>query len=165
MMGRPAEETTVPSPFARDLGYLKRFLTALEAHADTLADAPASSLRALLAEEGERWGRIEALLDGAASGAPLIPADADLLPTREGSGSRSVGGAADFQRTREHAGEIRLAPSSTESGLGASVPEGEGDRRPGEGRSPHPLAPAVQQPRPLAPTRPRPRFTVGSLLE
>jgi hypothetical protein len=74
MMGRPAEETTVPSPFARDLGYLKRFLTALEAHADTLPAEASMSLRTLLAEEVGRWGQIEALLDGGGETVRSAPA-------------------------------------------------------------------------------------------
>lgn len=51
-------------PFARDLGYLDKFLAALRAHAGGRPEPERAELSQLLAEETERWERIKALLSG-----------------------------------------------------------------------------------------------------
>lgn len=56
-----------PDEFSRDLGYLARFLDKLAAHAGTLPGERGARLAQLIAEEGERWSEISALLGGEAS--------------------------------------------------------------------------------------------------
>ncbi|MBO9539540.1 hypothetical protein J7643_03005 [bacterium] len=52
--------------FARDLGYLDKFLTNLKTHAGSLAEPQRGELVKLLDEEVQRWDRIKALLSGVA---------------------------------------------------------------------------------------------------
>jgi hypothetical protein len=55
--------------FARDLGYLDKFLASLLAHADSLTPTEGARLRALVDEEVRRWAEIRALLDAGVKGA------------------------------------------------------------------------------------------------
>ncbi|WP_375766701.1 hypothetical protein NR798_34155 [Archangium gephyra] len=56
-----------PAGFDRDIGYLMPFLDRVAATADTLPDTAArEELKRLMAEEKERWARIQQLLGGAA---------------------------------------------------------------------------------------------------
>lgn len=56
--------------FARDLGYLDKFLAALAAHAEGLSEPDRTELLGLLAEENARWPQIKALLEGKAPARP-----------------------------------------------------------------------------------------------
>ncbi len=56
-------------PFARDLGYLDKFLTGLGAHADSLSEPQRSELKRLVEAEVSQWARIKALLQGEAPAA------------------------------------------------------------------------------------------------
>jgi ABC-type uncharacterized transport system involved in gliding motility auxiliary subunit len=55
---------TGAAAFARDLGYLDKFFTNLNAHADTLAPAQGQRLKQLMAEEVVRWKEIRQLIAG-----------------------------------------------------------------------------------------------------
>lgn len=68
----------MPAPFARDLGYLEKFLGALEAHATSLPEPEGARLASLLREERARWEEIGALLGGQA--APGQEADSEAPP-------------------------------------------------------------------------------------
>lgn len=67
--------------FARDLGYLDKFLVSLKTHAGTLSEPQRSELLGLLDEEAQRWGRIKGILDGqAAPAAASAKAEASNSP-------------------------------------------------------------------------------------
>ena len=70
-----------PAGFDRDIGYLMPFLDRVATTADTLPDATArEELKRLMAEEKERWARIQQLLGGALPAAsPRPPASAPGL--------------------------------------------------------------------------------------
>lgn len=77
----------MPQDFARDLGYLAKFLQALQMHADSLEAPAGDRLKSLLGEQEAAWAEIRALLAGdprAAAGAADAPAAAapetTLLP-------------------------------------------------------------------------------------
>lgn len=50
--------------FARDLGYLDKFLSGLTQHAATLPPAQGTRLKELMSEEATRWAEIKRLLAG-----------------------------------------------------------------------------------------------------
>ena len=70
-----------PAGFDRDIGYLMPFLDRVTAAADSLQDPTArEELKRLMAEEKERWARIQQLLGGAAGrGTSASPARAPEL--------------------------------------------------------------------------------------
>jgi hypothetical protein len=61
---------TGAAAFARDLGYLDKFFTNLNAHADTLAPAQGQRLKQLMAEEVVRWKEIRQLIAGQGGAVP-----------------------------------------------------------------------------------------------
>jgi hypothetical protein len=64
-----------PAGFDRDIGYLMPFLDRVAAAADTLPEATArDELKRLMADEKERWARIQQLLGGAAGKSPSAAA-------------------------------------------------------------------------------------------
>lgn len=61
----------MPSPFDKDFGYLIPFLDRVAAAAGELADPAArAELSRLMADEKQRWARIQALLSGQKGAAP-----------------------------------------------------------------------------------------------
>lgn len=60
-------------PFARDLGYLDKFLAALRGHAEGLPEPRRQELLRLLASEDGQWARIKALLGAEACDPPEVP--------------------------------------------------------------------------------------------
>lgn len=75
--------------FARDLGYLDKFLVSLKTHAGTMSEPQRSELIDLVSEQVERWGRIKGILSGQA--APVEAAgtkDAEPAPAQAGSATR-----------------------------------------------------------------------------
>ena len=62
--------------FARDFGYLDKFLAGLAKHADTLPPAQGARLKTLMAEEHTRWAEVKRLLAGEATSAPVAPTHA-----------------------------------------------------------------------------------------
>ncbi|MFY0569582.1 hypothetical protein ACN28E_37945 [Archangium lansingense] len=91
-----------PAGFDRDIGYLMPFLDRVAATADTLPDAAArEELKRLMAEEKERWARIQQLLGGAAG-----QSASEAAPTVGARAPSSAPGLA-----RAHADEInRVQP-------------------------------------------------------
>lgn len=73
-----AAETKDSAAFARDLGYLDKFLTSLTAHAATLPGEQGARLKQLMAEEGQRWAEIKRLLDGQAPASNAGPGPAGM---------------------------------------------------------------------------------------
>ncbi len=72
------------APFAKDFGYLDRFLAGVTEYAATADGGRGERLRRLLDGEIERWREIGALLRGEASippPAPAAPAEAGSAPT------------------------------------------------------------------------------------
>lgn len=67
----------MPKDFSRDLGYLDKFLMALRAHAETLGDAEASRLKALLDAQDRSWAEIRGLLGGEKAAAPASSASVE----------------------------------------------------------------------------------------
>lgn len=61
-------------PFARDLGYLAKFLESLRSHAATLEPVAGQRLLSLLDEEAGRWDEIKRILAGQVPGAPAAQA-------------------------------------------------------------------------------------------
>lgn len=57
-------------PFARDLGYLDKFLKTLATHAESMPEPQRAELLRLVAAEAAHWDRIKALLSGNAASAP-----------------------------------------------------------------------------------------------
>jgi hypothetical protein len=88
--------------FARDLGYLDKFLVALRAHAGTLGAGAGARLAALLDEEERRWAEIRALLSGAPTKAPAAPAaePADAAPGRAADSGGDTGRPHPGRRLR-----------------------------------------------------------------
>ena len=73
-----------PAGFDRDIGYLMPFLDRVAATADSLPDTAArEELKRLMAEEKERWARIQQLLGGAGgrSTSAAAPATGTRSPT------------------------------------------------------------------------------------
>lgn len=64
-------------PFARDLGYLAKFLESLRTHASTLDPAEGQRLLSLLDEESGRWAEIKQILAGEATSNPGTTAAAE----------------------------------------------------------------------------------------
>lgn len=60
-------------PFARDFGYLDKFLTNLRTHAETLPEPQRGELAKLVAAEASHWDRIKDLLGGEPTAAPANP--------------------------------------------------------------------------------------------
>lgn len=58
--------------FARDFGYLDKFLVNVAKHADTLPAERGGRLKQLMAEETTRWEEVKRLLAGAAPTATTI---------------------------------------------------------------------------------------------
>lgn len=83
-------------PFARDFGYLDKFLTNLGTHADGLPEPQRSELKRLVSAEVSQWERIKALLRGEmpiaptskpaapATSAPVAPAAAPMAEAKRG---------------------------------------------------------------------------------
>lgn len=63
----------MPKDFARDLGYLAKFLQDLRAHAATLGAPAGPRLMALLDSEDAAWAEIRALLEGQPAGDASVP--------------------------------------------------------------------------------------------
>jgi hypothetical protein len=74
------DETAGAQPFARDFGYLEKFLTGLTEHASNASGARGERLRALLVGEAARFEEIRALLSGAEPALDSNPAE----PSPEG---------------------------------------------------------------------------------
>lgn len=73
--------------FARDFGYLDKFLANMAKHADTLPPDRGGRLKQLMAEETARWEEVKRLLAGgapatAAVSASAEPAASDAAPTK-----------------------------------------------------------------------------------
>lgn len=88
-------------PFARDLGYLAKFLESLRAHAGTLDPARGQRLLALLDEEAERWEEIKRILAGEAavparSRPPEAPARGKVPADSPGEAQRQQAGRLAF---------------------------------------------------------------------
>lgn len=64
-MSEERADSTEGAPFARDFGYLAKFLVAVEEHAASVGGARGDRLRELLAGEVERFAEIRSLLSGA----------------------------------------------------------------------------------------------------
>ncbi|HEY9900367.1 MAG TPA: hypothetical protein V6D00_14425 [Pantanalinema sp.] len=62
--------------FARDLGYLDKFLAGLKAHAQGLSEPQRAELLGLLEEEVARWGRIKGILGGGGGSPVAAPSTA-----------------------------------------------------------------------------------------
>lgn len=61
-----AAEKDAAARFARDFGYLDKFLKGIQEFASTQTGERGERLQALLAGEPERWGEVRALLEGKA---------------------------------------------------------------------------------------------------
>jgi hypothetical protein len=79
--------------FARDFGYLDKFLAGLAKHAETLPPDRGSRLKALMAEEVTRWDEVKRLLAGGAPAAtpasvapPPAPAPGVAAPSAPAPG-------------------------------------------------------------------------------
>lgn len=59
--------------FARDFGYLDKFLVNVANHANTLPPERGARLKALMIEETARWAEVKALLEGNAAPAYSVP--------------------------------------------------------------------------------------------
>ncbi len=72
--------------FARDFGYLDKFLVNVAKHAETLPPDRGGRLKQLLAEEATRWDEVKRLLAGGAPGAasPASAPSAAAAPVKEG---------------------------------------------------------------------------------
>jgi len=75
-------------PFARDLGYLAKFLDSLRTHSGNLDPIAGQRLLSLLDEEVARWNEIRALLAGAA------PEAGGSAAAAAGQAASSAGSAA-----------------------------------------------------------------------
>lgn len=64
--------------FARDFGYLDKFLVSIAKHAETLPPERAGRLKQLMSEETTRWEEVKRLLAGGAPGA--APAASTAAP-------------------------------------------------------------------------------------
>lgn len=81
--------------FARDFGYLDKFLVNMAKHAETLPPDRGGRLKQIMAEETARWDEVKRLLAGGApaggaptsvpTAAPSTPAAPAAAPAREGS--------------------------------------------------------------------------------
>lgn len=94
--------------FARDFGYLEKFLQAITAHAANAPGPAGERLRELLEGEGERWSEVRAVLEGrgptaagrsgarppAAAPAAASGGVSDGGPARAASGARPTDGVA-----------------------------------------------------------------------
>jgi hypothetical protein len=74
--------------FARDLGYLDKFLSAVKAHAGTVGGPAGSRLAQLMDEEQSRWQEIRGLLAGGNPGqnpGPTASHAPPLAPSSSGA--------------------------------------------------------------------------------
>lgn len=77
--------------FGRDFGYLDKFLTNLQRHADTLPATRGAELKARVARQVEEWRVIKALVRG-----EMVPVDSGAAPSSDGAApaaTTDVGGA------------------------------------------------------------------------
>lgn len=116
-MSDETAEASGDAPFARDFGYLDKFLAGVTAHAAGVPGSRGDRLRELLSGEIERFSEIRSLLAGAEPGAR--PAESGERPAERGS---------DVSPTSR---PIDLVPNSAPAVPGRALTVGSllGDRR------------------------------------